>query len=408
MMSCGEPSGDLYAGALAEALKERDPSIEIVGFGGDQLAAAGGRLIGHFAGFSVTGLTEALRIVPKSLAMLRRLVRAARELRPDVFVAIDFPDFNFRLMSAIARLGIPVVYYISPQLWAWRSGRMRTMQRFVDRALVIFPFEQPLYQDAGVPVEFVGHPLVDMTHTHQPRAPLLESLGLDPGAPIVALLPGSRANELHRIAPTMADALPLIRARVPDVQFVVAAAPHLADELFAPFESPAGDAPGVGSSDDDRHPSGNAAAASRRPAIVRGRTDDVLAACDVVITASGTATVQCALHEKPMVVVYRLSSMTYRLGKPFVKVDTYAMANLVAGRRVVPELIQEEFTAARTAEEAVALLTDRERYERTRDALRVVRERLGAPGASGRAADAVLQVARAATRQATAANHHEP
>jgi len=370
MISCGEPSGDLYAGALVSEILSREPSADVFGFGGRQLAAAGTRLVGDFQGLSVAGLTEALRVLPRSYAMLRRLVAAARATRPDVFVAIDFPDFNFRLMAALHRLGIPIVYYISPQLWAWRAGRMRTMKRFVDRVLVIFPFEEALYRREGVPVEFVGHPLIDLVGVKAPRAALLREHGLVADAPTVALLPGSRPNELRRIVPDMAASLPLIRARVPGVQFIVAAAPNLQDALFAPLLGASG------------------------PVLVRERTDDVLAASDVVITASGTATVQAALHERPMVVVYRLSPLTYRIGKPFVRVDTYAMANLVAGERIVPELIQDDFTPARVADETVRLLTDRGLYSRTRDALRRVREKLGGSGASGRAADAVLAVAR--------------
>jgi lipid-A-disaccharide synthase len=376
MISCGEPSGDLYAGALVAEILAREPSAEVFGFGGRWLAAAGARLVGDFQGLSVTGLTEAIRVLPRSFAMLRRLTAAAREQRPDVFVAIDFPDFNFRLMARLHALGIPVVYYISPQLWAWRAGRMQTMKRFVTRVLVIFPFEEELYREAGVPVEFVGHPLVELVRVRQPRAALLREHGLGATAPTVALLPGSRPNELRRIVPRMAASLPLIRARVPGVQFLVAAAPNLRDELFAPLIDAATAGP------------------STRPALIRERTDEVLAASDVVITASGTATVQAALHERPMVVVYSLSPVTYRLGKPFVRVDTYAMANLVAGRRIVPELIQEDFTAERVAAEAVRFLTDAELYARTRDELRRVREKLGGPGASGRAADAVLAVAR--------------
>ncbi len=372
MISCGEPSGDLYAGALVSEILRREPAAEVFGFGGQRLAAAGARLIGDFQGLSVTGLTEAIRVLPRSFAMLRRLTAAAREQRPDVFVAIDFPDFNFRLMAALHRLGIPVVYYISPQLWAWRAGRMQTMKRFVDRVLVIFPFEEEIYRRKGVPVEFVGHPLVDLVRVRQPRAALLREHGLDPAAPTIALLPGSRPNELRRIVPGIAASLPLIRARVPNVQFLIAAAPNLPDALFAPL---------VGSG-------------FSQTVLIRDHTDDVLAASDVVITASGTATVQAALHERPMIVVYRLSPLTYRIGKPFVRVDTYAMANLVAGKRVVPELIQENFTAESVAAEAVRFLTDDDLRARTRDELRRVRERLGEPGASGRAADAVLAVGR--------------
>jgi lipid-A-disaccharide synthase len=378
MVSCGEPSGDLYAGALVEELRRRAPGAEIFGFGSERFRTAGGRLVGDFNGISVTGLTEALRVLPRSYAMFRRLVGAARETRPDVFVAIDFPDFNFRLMAALRKLGIPIVYYISPQLWAWRPGRMQTMKALVDRVLVIFPFEEELYRRAGVDVSFVGHPLVELARAAVPRDVFLREHGLDAAAPTVALLPGSRSNEVRRILPDMAAAVPLIAQRVPGVQFVVACAPNLREDLFAGFRQP--EAATVGT-------------AFKPPVLVRGRADDVLASCDVVVTASGTATVQAALHERPMVVVYRLSNLTYRLGKPFVKVDTYAMANLVAGRRVVPELIQEDFTPARVADEAVSFLTDRRRYEATQHALREVRARLGAPGASGRAAEAILEVA---------------
>ena len=377
MISCGEASGDLYAGALTAELQARQPDAEIFGFGGQRLQAAGGQLIGDFGGFSVTGLTEAVRVVPRSFAMLRRLVDAARELRPHVFVAIDFPDFNFKLMAALRRLGIPIVYYVSPQLWAWRPGRMETMKTHVDRVLVIFPFEEALYRQAGVEAQFVGHPLVDLAQAGESRATFLNDRGLVPDAPTVALLPGSRRNELERTVPVMTEALSLIRARVPDVQFVVACAPNMPDSLFAPFV------------DED---------AETGVVLVRERADDVLASSDVVITASGTATIQCTLHEKPMVVVYRVSPLTYRLGKPFVHVDMYAMPNLVAGSRIVPELIQDDFTAERTAAETIAFLTDRELYERTRDALKHVRRQLGEPGASARAAQAVLEVAHGAMK----------
>jgi lipid-A-disaccharide synthase len=375
MISCGEASGDMYAGALAAELRQRVPDAEIFGFGGPRLQAAGGRLIGDYGPFSVTGLTEAVKVVPRSFAMLRKLVDTARDLRPHVFVAIDFPDFNFRLMAALRRFGIPIVYYVSPQLWAWRPGRMDTMKEYVDRVLVIFPFEEVLYRRAGVSVQFVGHPLVDLIKTGQSRGEFLKERGLNPEAPTVALLPGSRRNELERIVPVVTLALSQIRSRVPGVQFVVACAPNIPDGMFAPL---------VHEQDDGRL------------ILVRDRTDDVLAASDVVITASGTATIQCALHEKPMVVVYKVSPLTYRLGRPFVQVDTFAMPNLVAGRRIVPELIQDDFTPERTADEAVALLTDSTKRAEMCAALAQVREQLGSPGATSRAADTVLEVATSA------------
>jgi lipid-A-disaccharide synthase len=375
MISCGEPSGDLYAGALATEILRAEPRTAITGFGGDRLRAAGASLVGDFSGLSVTGLMEVARVLPRTYATYRRLLRDAEATRPDVFVAVDFPDFNFRLAGAVKKLGVPVVYYISPQLWAWRRGRMKTMRRIADRVLVIFPFEEAIYRDAGVPVQWVGHPLLDLAAVPRPRAAFLAALGLDPDRPIVALLPGSRRNELHAILPGLISAARIIRTRLPDVQLLVARAPHLPDSAFQALADPGGTL-----------------------AVVEHATDDVLAAADVALVASGTVTVQAALHRCPMVVVYRLSSLTYRMGKPFVHVDTYAMANLVAGRRVVPELIQEDFTPDRVASEALRVLTDPAHAASVRAALGEVRGRLGSPGASARAAAAVIEVARGGRR----------
>jgi lipid-A-disaccharide synthase len=373
MISCGEPSGDLYAGALASEILRLEPGSVITGFGGDKLAAAGARLVENFSGLSVTGLLEVVRLLPRTYATYKRLVAEAETNRPDVFVAIDFPDFNFVLARALKKRGIPVVYYISPQLWAWRPGRMKTMKRLVDRVLVIFPFEEPIYREAGVQVTWVGHPLFDLHPQARERSAFLTSVRLDPAAPVVAVLPGSRTNEVREILPTLVDAVLLIREHVPGVQVLIPRAPHLRDELFEPLA---------------RLKTGQLPFA-----LVLGQADDVLASANVAIVASGTVTVQAALHECPMVVVYRLSPLTYRLGKPFVHVTTYAMANLVAGRTVVPELIQDAFTPAAVCAEAVRMLTDPSYAARIRQDLREVRMRLGDAGASRRAAEAVLEVA---------------
>lgn len=372
MISCGEPSGDLYAAALTAELLRLDPAATVVGLGSRRLREAGADLTADFSGLSVTGLLEVARLLPRTYGTYRTLVREARSRRPDVFVAIDFPDFNFVLARAMRKLGVPVVYYISPQLWAWRRGRMKTMRRIADRVLVIFPFEEAIYRDAGIPAQWVGHPLLDLTPATRPREDVLASLRLDPARPVVALLPGSRHNELRAILPDLVRAAMLIRQTLPNAQFILARAPHLDDDLFDSLEQLAG------------------------VVTVEGRTDDVLAAADVAVVASGTVTVQAALHQCPMVVVYRLSSLTYRLGKPFVHVDTYAMANLVAGRRVVPELIQDDFTPERVAAEALRVLTDSAHRAAVRRDLGEVRARLGATGASTRAAEAVIEVAQSA------------
>jgi lipid-A-disaccharide synthase len=376
MISCGEPSGDLYAGALTRELLRLDPSAMITGFGSQRLRSAGATLVDDFQGLSVTGLLEVARVLPRTYAIYRRLLAHAAATRPDVFVAVDFPDFNFRLAQAMRKLGVPVVYYISPQLWAWRPGRMKTMQRIADRVLVIFPFEEEIYRRAGVPVEWVGHPLLDVSADVEPRATFLGRLGLDPTKPVVALLPGSRINEVSAILPGLVDASRIIHERLPGAQFVLARAPHLSDELFAKLSA--------------RGPS---------IAMIDDATDNVLAAADVALMASGTVTVQAALRECPMVVVYRLSPLTYRLGRPFVRVDTFAMANLVAGRQVVPELVQDDFTPDAVARRALPLLEDRGTAEAMRADLRAVKAKLGTPGASRRAAEAVLAVAARNTPQ---------
>jgi len=369
LLSCGEASGDLYAGALVEALRRREPDIDVFGLGGERFAAAGGRLIADFHGMSVTGLAEALSVVPRSIATLRKLTKAARQDKPHALVVIDYPDFNFRLMRFIKKQGIPVVYYISPQLWAWRPGRIKLMKRSVDRVLPIFPFEEDLYRRHGIDVRFVGHPLIDLAKPRLTREGFLKQLNLDPARPVLALLPGSRKNELERLAPVIAKAVPAIAAQVPGLQFVVARAPNLNDGLFEPF--------------------GLSGVTIR---IADVQTDDVLNACDAVVTASGTATVQCALHGKPMVVLYKLSPATYRLGRGLARVDMYAMVNLIAGRRIVVELIQDDCTADAVTSEAVRILTDRLYRDEMIASLDDVRRQLGGPGASDRAAQAILEM----------------
>ena len=369
MLSCGEASGDLYAGALVAALRKREPDIDVFGLGGERFAAAGGRRIADFHGLAVTGLTEALSVIPRSLATLRQLVDAAKREQPGAVILIDYPDFNFRLMTRIKRLRIPVIYYVSPQLWAWRAGRIKLMKRMVDRVLPIFPFEEAIYQRERMDVRFVGHPLVDLAHARTGREAFLRGLKLDPARPVLALLPGSRPNEVERLASVMAQAIAGITEKVPDIQFVVARAPNLDDGLFEPF--------------------GLSQVTLR---IADMQTDEVLNAADAVVTASGTATVQTALHGKPMVVVYKLSPMTYRIGRRMARVDTYAMVNLIAGERIVKELIQDECTPEAVAAEAVALITDADYRRRMIGALEGVRARLGGPGASDRAAEAVLDV----------------
>jgi lipid-A-disaccharide synthase len=366
LLSCGEASGDLYAGALTRELRALDPDIGVTGLGGPQFAAAGGRLIDDYRDLAVTGLTEVIAKLPRSFSALRSMVAAAEAERPHALVVIDFPDFNFRLARRVKRLGVPVVYYIAPQIWAWRASRLETIRAIADLVLVIFPFEESIYRDAGVPVEFVGHPLIDLVKPSATREQFLSAHGLSPSAPTVAILPGSRPNEVSRILPDLLSAAARIQPAVPQAQFVVARAPHLDDRLFAETAAPM--------------------------RVVEGDTDTVLASSDLALTASGTATVQTALHDTPMVIVYRTSPMTYRLARRLVRVDAIGMVNLIAGEKIVPELVQDAFTPDAVAREAVAILTDSARTARIREGLARVRAKLGGSGASRRAAEAILRV----------------
>ena len=347
-----------------------DPQIAVSGMGGPSLAAAGGTRLEDYRGVAVTGLTEAIRKIPQSYGALRRLVAWARANRPDALVVIDFPDFNFRLARAVKALGIPVVYYISPQIWAWRPKRIEAIRRFADLVLVIFPFEEAIYREAGVPVEFVGHPLVDLARPSAPRAAFLQSHGFSLSAPTVAILPGSRPNEVSRILPDLIAAAKEIRMRLPSAQCFVARVPGL----------------------DDSHFESLSAGGQTLFRVLEGDTDAILAAANVVLTASGTATVQAALHGTPMVIVYRVSPLTYRLLRRLVTVSHIGMVNLIAGESIVPELIQEAFTPAAVAGEAISMLTDQDRVNRIRAGLARVRDKLGGPGASRRVAEAILKV----------------
>lgn len=362
LVSCGEPSGDLYGAELVRHLRARHGALDVFGVGGDHLLAEGASLLAHVRDLAVVGILEVLRHLRRIRGIFRALLEAVDRSRPDLAVVVDYPDFNLRLARALKQRGVRVVYYVSPQVWAWRRGRIRAIRESVERMLVIFPFEEKVYRDAGVPVSFVGHPLVDLVQPVTDRPSGLAELGLDPGRPAVALLPGSRVAEVGHNLPPLLGAVDRLAARRPDLQFVLAAAPTLDPGAL------------------------RQAVGSRSVTIVTGRTHAVVGTASLALVASGTATVEAALLGTPMVVVYRLSRLTYLLGRPLVRVPHYAMVNLIAGRRVVPELIQRDFTPERVAAEALALLDDPARAEAMQRDLLEVRKRLGEPGASYRAA----------------------
>lgn len=370
-MSCGEASGDLYAGELVRALRGLEPGLECFGLGGERLASAGGDLVAGLDDVSVIGLVEVIAKLPGLRRAMRALVRTASERRPDVAVLIDFSGFNLRLARKLKELDVPIVYYVSPQVWAWRPGRIATIRETVDRMIVILPFEEAFYRSEGVPVTYVGHPLVDLATAKESRSEFLSRRGLDPEKPVLALLPGSRRREIELHMPILAGALEMIRARLPDLQFLLLKAGTVER---APIVA------GLGPM-------------ASEVRIIEGATHEGLTHAQAAIVASGTATVDAALCTTPMVVIYRVGRLSYVLGKPFVRVPYYAMVNLIASEKIVPELIQDEMNERSVAEAALELIENSSRAETMRRALEAVKARLGDGGASRRAAEIVLSLA---------------
>lgn len=371
----GEASGDAHAGALLRALHELRPGVRSFGIGGDRMALHGFEALRHVREMGVTGITEAARRVPFFRRVLDETAEEVVRRRPDTVVLVDYPDFNILLGREIhARAPeIPVVYFIGPQVWAWRRGRIRDIGLFARRVLVIFPFEEALYREAGVEAHYVGHPLVDEAFPTVSREVFLESMGLDPKRKTVALLPGSRMSEVERhLAPVLAGARLLAEAR-PDVQFVLSSAPTL-DPGFIPSTA------------------AWRSAQRLRIALSFDRIYNMLGAADAAAVASGTSTVEAALLDVPMTVVYGLSGASHWLARRLVRVPWISMVNILAGEEIVKELVQKEFNPENVAREVGALL-DPARRDEVKRGLARVRAALGESGAARRAAEWVLRTA---------------
>jgi lipid-A-disaccharide synthase len=386
MMVAGERSGDIYGGELAAALRKRMPELALFGCGGEAMREAGVETLEDSHRLSMAGITEVAAGLFRAWRALRHLAREAERRRPALAVLIDFPDFNLRLAKRLRGLGIRVVYFVSPQVWAWRRGRIRQLRERVDEMLCIFDFEEKLYREAGVPVEYVGHPLLDRVRPRMKRGEFFQAASLDPAVTTVALLPGSRKREVAVHLPIMLDAAAQLGSRR-RVQFVTAVAPSL-DPAFAGWVETIS-AESSGATVRLRSPSlseveGNVSHMTRA-------TYDALAYADLALVASGTATVEAAILGRPMVVVYRVSPLTWAVGKLLVKVPFYSMVNLLAGKAVVTELMQGDFTAGNLAAAAEFLLDHPEARETMARELRAVRARLGPGGAIKRAADAVVR-----------------
>ncbi|MGA8571465.1 MAG: lipid-A-disaccharide synthase [Desulfobaccales bacterium] len=349
LVVAGEASGDEHAARLVAAIKERLPQAEFFGIGGEALAAQGVRLLCPASELAVVGLSEVAGRLGSVLRALRDVGRALKNSKPALAILVDFPDFNFWVARLARYYQVPVMYYISPQVWAWRSYRVRTLARLVDRLAVIFPFEADFYRERGVPVTYVGHPLLETLARPEARGSWLAGAGLDPGRLTVALLPGSRTGEIEGHLPGMLEAAALIRRAVPASQFLLPVASTAPWELVQRL---------VGDFENGLQAQGQVGLILK---IIQGQSFQVLAAAHLALVASGTATLEAALAGTPMVIVYRVSPLTFRVARWLVRVPHVGMANLLAGERLFPELIQEDFTPERLAREALGWIEGRRR-----------------------------------------------
>jgi lipid-A-disaccharide synthase len=376
LLSAGEASGDLHGATLCRALGQRAPGVRLAGMGGPRMAAAGLEVVADLTRHAVVGTGEALGRIPGLYRAYRAMQTRVREERPRALVVIDFPEFNLRLARSARRAGVPVIYFIPPQLWAWRRGRIRQMARRVNRVCAVLPFEEPLYEAAGVPVEFVGHPLLDVLPLDLTREAARRRLGLDPGESVVGLAPGSRREEIARLLPPMLTAAQRLAASGLVRRFVLALAPSV-DPLQIGAIIKAAFAEG-----------------GPRVDVLERKTYEVMAAADALLIASGTATLEAALLGTPMVVCYRVSRLTEAVARVMVRVPWCSLPNIVSGRAVVPEILQDELSGQRLALAAAHLLEDPVAATAQRAAFKDVRAQLGEPGVGERVARAVLEMAR--------------
>jgi lipid-A-disaccharide synthase len=338
-MVAGEASGDFLGAHLIAALRERVPGLQFVGIGGPKMMAEGFDSWFPMEKLAVRGYVEVLRHFLEIHGIRRKLRRRLLAARPRLFVGIDAPDFNLPLERKLKRGGIPTVHYVSPSLWAWRGGRMAAIAKSVNKMLVLFPFEEPLYRAAGVPVAYVGHPLADSSSDEDGSAAAREQLRLSAARKVIALLPGSRQSEVRYMAPSFVETAKLIAARQPAVHFLV---PLVSRETRAIFEEAMYDA----------------GAAELPLTVLFGHAHDAIAACDVALVASGTATLEAALARKPMVITYRMAELTYRMMSKMATLPWVGLPNIIAGEFLVPEILQHEATPDNLAQAVLNSLND--------------------------------------------------
>ena len=368
MIIAGETSGDLHGAKLVKAMQKRDKGLFFCGIGGQALRETGVDILIDAREISVVGITEVFSKIPNILRSLRMVKKTFKTMRPDLLILIDFPDFNLHVAAAAKKMGIPVLYYISPQIWAWRPGRVKKINKLVDHMAVILPFEEDFYRKQKIPVTFVGHPLLENSLPTKQR---IEDKWMD-DIPAIGLLPGSRHGEVERHLPVMIDAARILLKKIETIKFIISLSPDVEEKHVkeivkkhkgeAEFEIAAGDV---------------------RKVFDRSK---------VVMAASGTVTLESAISGTPMVIIYKVSPVSFRLGKVMIRVKNIGLVNLIAGKEIVPELIQKKASSTRIADMVFKMLNDPSGLKQLSLELLALRDKLGGPGASGRVADIAFRM----------------
>ena len=366
LIVAGEVSGDIQGAKLVVELKELSPGIKITGIGGDNMKSAGVELLHHVREMSFLGFSEIIKHLPFIRRVLNELTHWIEMNRPSAVVLIDYPGFNLKLARRAKKLGCKVIYYISPQIWAWGKSRIKKIARFVDLMIVVFPFEEKLYKDYGINVEFVGHPMLEGLDNTSTKAEFFEKHKLDERKTLIGLLPGSRLQEVERLYPTMLEAVEKMRSNSTELQSVTSLSPALDKEIYSSIEQ-------------------------GKYAVHSTDTHDVMQHSDLLIVASGSATLESAFFGTPLIIVYRLSPISWFLGNLLVNIKSIGLVNIVAGENIAPEILQSDLTADRLAEEALSIITNDKISRMMSDKLSGVKKLLGEPGASMKAAKSILR-----------------
>ncbi len=371
LISAGEASGDLYAGAVTRGIKQLDPETEVFGMGGDCLREAGGEVLFDIKDHSLMGFVEVLKKLPDVWKLRNAFIDLMEKRKPDVLLTIDYPGFNMRLAKLAKERGINVVYFIAPQVWAWRPGRAADVAKVTDKIACIFPFEYDLYKSYGADIEFIGHPLVDTVKPSLSRKEAEELAGKRTGHPLILLMPGSREMEIQRLLPVMLGAAKILKQKRPELDFAIPRAATIAKEILEDSIRQAGL--------DIR--------------LIEGHNYDVMSVADFAIVTSGTVTLEAAMCGLGCAILYKSSPVSFWIAKRVVKIPNIGLPNIVAGRQIEPELLQDDCTPEKIAATTLELL-EAERFARLQRDLQEVKEKLGEPGAVKRVAELVLRMAR--------------